>query len=135
MSTAKAINQEEILQTARQRAFIRALAELQEHKDIDQEESNALMNHETIRPMIMKGIISWCDSKQEAFVVHVIEMKKALEQCRETIQVMKSTLLPDMWTEKNDYQLSEDTSSDLDDIDVELQELLDNCLEIERRGS
>ncbi len=132
MSTTT-VNQD-LLQKTRQRAFLLALQELNTHKDISKEESSALINHHAISPMVFRALGSgWCSSKEEVFSLLLTELKKSLEQSRQTIQKIKDDLQPSSWDDDDEkaFKLSPKTMSKLDDMDMSVQDLLDNCLEID----
>ena len=136
MST-ETMNQEDLLQKTRQRAFMFALQQLSKHKDIDAEESHALINHDAIRGMVFNGITGWCQNKEQAYSLIVTELKQSLEQSRKKIQTIKEDFQPS-WMDKyddNPFRMPPKAISKLDEIDVTLQELLDDCKTIEKRGS
>lgn len=56
---------EDLPSKTRQRAFTLALRELLVHGDINHKESDMLINHEVIKPMIFRRLMgNWCDSKK-----------------------------------------------------------------------
>jgi len=130
------VNQD-LLQKTRQRAFFLALQELSEHKDISEEESSALINHHAISPMVFRALGGgWCSSKEEVFSLLLTELKTSLEQSRQTIQKIKDDLQPSSWDDDGEkiFKLSQKTISKLDDMDMSLQDLLNDCQEIDKRG-